>query len=236
MNTKIMSTELDTSMSLYLTTEAGQLIWSFPGEVIENLRSMVTRIGKNGNFPASLALMSALRGEGVTYLTQALATILAHDLSARVCLVDLNWWRPSSIPWVAPENPGIAGVLAGKADLNDVIIPTGWKNLALLPAGKLARQERPVWSRSQELKMLFDKLRNHYDTLILDVPAILETNDSVPLSALASACCLVVRQGETHINDVQQALDEIDHLNILGVVMNCGRIATPVELFKLISQ
>jgi len=235
LKTKGKNREFEEPLPLELPSVTGQPVWSFPGDVIENLRSLVTRIGKKDSFPARLSLVAALRGEGVTYTAQALATILAHDFSARVCLVDLNWWWPSSLPMVEPENPGVAAVLTGEADLDDVITPSGWSNLAFVSAGRLTKQDRPVISRSLGLKMLIDDLEARFNYLILDIPAILATNDSVPLASLGSACCLVVRHGVTGINDVQQALGEIDHLTVLGVVLNRVKLATPHRLVKLVS-
>jgi Mrp family chromosome partitioning ATPase len=235
MVTEAKNREFEEALPLVLTSVTGQTLWSFPGEVIENLRSLVTRIGKKGEFPARLSLVAALRGEGVTYIAQALAAILANDLSAKVCLVDLNWWWPSSTPLVASDSPGAAAVLTGEANLADVILTTGWSNLAFVPAGRLARQDRPIMSHSQALKLLIDELGSRFDYLILDIPAILATNDAVPLASLGSACCLVVRQGETPINNVQSALDEIDHLSVLGAVLNRVKFATPPGLVKLVS-
>ena len=113
MKTERKNREFEESLPLILTSVTGQPLRSFPGEVIENLRSLVTRIGKKGEFPARLSLVAALRGEGVTYTTQALAAILANDLSAKVCLIDLNWWWTSSTPLVASDSPGVAAVLKG---------------------------------------------------------------------------------------------------------------------------
>ena len=69
----------------------------------------------------------------------------------------------------------------------------------------------------------------------MDIPAILATNDAVPLASLGSACCLVIRQGVTWMEDVKLALDEIDHLSIMGVVMNKFKLNTPSFLVKLFS-
>ena len=90
-------------------------------------------------------------------------------------------------------------------------------------------------AHSQALKLLIDELGQRFNYLILDVPAILATNDAVPLASLGSACCLVVRQGETPINDVQLALDEIDHLSVLGAVLNRVKFIMPPGLVRLVS-
>lgn len=207
--------------------------WVFPEEVIENLRGMITRVSKKGDFPARLSMVAALRGDGVTYLSHALAATLANDLPGKVCLVDLNWW--SSSTQVPSSAPGLAAVLSSEANIEEVILPTARHNLALLPAGKLSRQDRPVISRDPALKRLIDDVGTRFDHLILDIPAILATNDAIPLASLASACCMVIRQGVTRVADAQRALEEIDHLEILGVVLNQVHYSTPARLTRLIS-
>ncbi len=219
---------------LVLPMGDGTPVHNFPGEVVDNLRYMVTRITRNNKLPARLAIVAALRQEGVTYLAQALATTLAHDMSVRVCVVDLNWWWPSTSMLAAQDNPGLAGVITEEATLEDVVAPTGWSNLAYVPAGAMPIEHRPVMARSQALNQILTSLSKQYDHLILDIPAIRATNDAIPLASLADGCCLIIRQGVTTIEDVRQALDEIDHIPMLGVVMNQVRLATPAPILKLI--
>lgn len=178
-------------------------------------------------------MVSALRGEGVTYLSQALAATIAHDMKARICVVDLNWWWPSPAIMAATDNPGLAAVIAKEAKLDDVIAPTGWSNLVFIPAGDMAIEHRPVMARSQELQ---DDQQFEYPVrlLILDIPAIHSTSDAIPLASLGDACCLVVRQGITTVEDVRLGLDEIDHIPMLGVVLNRVKLATPTFVTKLI--
>lgn len=206
----------------------------FATDLVESLRHMITRLTRTEPLPPRVALTAALREEGVTTISEALATTIAHDLGARVCIVDLNWWWSAASPLVAADNAGLAAVLKEEATLDDVIAPTGWSNLAYVPAGELPQHQRPVTARSPELKQILAALEQRFDHLLLDVPAILATNDAVPLVSLAPACCLVVRQGVTSVENVQRALREIDHLTLLGVVLNQARLATPRPLLHLI--
>ncbi|MBP6471774.1 MAG: CpsD/CapB family tyrosine-protein kinase [Chloroflexi bacterium] len=212
----------------------GTPLQKFSGEVVDNLRYMVTRILRNGQLPSRLSMVSALRGEGVTYLSQALAATIAHDMKARICVVDLNWWWPSPAIMAANDNPGLAAVIAKEAKLDDVIAPTGWSNLMFIPAGNMAIEHRPVMARSQELQDAINNLSTRFDFLILDIPAIHSTSDAIPLASLGDACCLVVRQGITTVEDVRLGLDEIDHIPMLGVVLNRVKLATPTFVTKLI--
>lgn len=234
---QIQSKMIDTDQAKLLVApaEIKYSSFTFPDEVIDNMRHLITRSSRNTPLPSRLAVVAALREEGVTYVSRALAAALTNDLGERVCLVDLNWWYPADTSFISPDNGGLAAVLAGQTTLGDVLVQTGWANLHLLPAGSVPKQERPALARSQALREVLTQLNHSYDHLIMDIPAILATNDAVPLASLGSACCLVIRQGVTWMEDVKLALDEIDHLSIMGVVMNKFKLNTPSFLVKLFS-
>lgn len=196
----------------------------------------MTRINSRGAIPSRLALVSALPGEGVTYISRALASVMANDLAARICLVDMNWWSPASPPVTPPRNNGLVSVVTGKRRLDEIFIKTSLPNLTIVPAGNLERAERPVMARSNVLSSGIDVLSKYFDHLILDIPAIRATNDAVPLASLADGICLVMRQGVTPTQSVKLAIDEIQHLSIMGVVMNRIELNTPSPLLRLIPQ
>jgi Mrp family chromosome partitioning ATPase len=206
----------------------------YPGSIIESIRLMTTRIQHDANIPRRIAVVSALREEGVTFIAQVMATTFANDTNERICIVDLNWWWPSSSNLVAVDNLGLAGVVTGDTSLAEAIAPTGWSNLSLLPAGQLSPIHRPRVARGKPLRDIIMQLSKQFDRLILDIPAIKATTDAIPLASLADACCVVVRQGATGIEDVKLALDDIRHLLMLGVVLNRVNLKTPTLIQKYI--
>jgi Mrp family chromosome partitioning ATPase len=228
--------ELEPIYELTLPGAAGEPVATYPGEVIDPLRRMLTHLGKKNALPRRIAMVAALRGEGVTYLSQALAATMANDMTARICVIDLNWWWPAQKDFFQDENGGLAAVLAGEKSLDGVLVPSGWPNLFFIPAGQTAPEQRHSVARSQALRDVVDSLDASFDHLIFDIPAILATSDAVTLASLAAHCCLVIRQGVTPGEDVRRALDEIDHLSILGVVMNQVQFKTPRSILKLIPQ
>lgn len=223
---------------------------AFDPELIAGMRRMLTRLSYQGRLPGRLALLAALRGEGVTTAALALGATLASDQGVRVCVVELNWWAPglealtSAAPpapkrgWLArrraappapaaPGGPGLAGVIDGSVSLDEALIPSTLPNLMLLPAGELAAERRPAAARGAELKARIGQLSRRFEHVILDVPAVLSSSDAMALAALGEACALVVRQGVTPAASVRAALDEIGHTRVLGVILNRVRISTP---------
>jgi Mrp family chromosome partitioning ATPase len=205
--------------------------------------------------------VAAMRGEGVTYTTLGLAATLASDMNVRVCAVELNWAWPGMTrqqpvtaarrrPWQrkpadtanaelgggSAGGPGLAAVVSGAAKLDDALLPTSLPNLRILPAGNAPEAQRPALARSEQLTRCLDELSERFDHLLLDIPAIMVTSDSVAIASRCDACCVVVRQSVTRSTAIRQALDEIKHLTVLGVVLNQARFHTPRWLLNAIPQ
>lgn len=223
--------------SLQLHVLNSEASYTFPQALVHSLRHMITKLNRDQNLPAKLSVVSALRQEGVSLISLALATIMAHDLSRRVCLVDLNWWWPSvTMHDLAAHSVGIAPLLHGEVQLDATLVRTNHPKLTILPAGSLPLTERPVIARSAALRSLIDELSDSVDHLILDIPAILTTSDAIPLASLGNACCAVIHQGISPRRAVKQALGEINHMPTLGVVLNRVQMATPPWVLKAIPQ
>ena len=224
-------------MPLQLLAQRSGAIYHLPLDLVYSLRHMVTKLNRGQQMPAKLALVSALRQEGVSFVTQALATLMAHDLARRICLVDLNWWWPSApMRELASHHPGLLSVLHGEMPWQAAVVPTNHPHLSILPAGAIPAAQRPVLTRGTALQSLIAELSQGFDHLIFDVPAILSTSDAIPLASLGDACCVVVQQGISSRATVKQALHEIDHLPTLGIIMNRVQVATPAWLLKWIPQ
>lgn len=250
------------SLPLALRTVDGEVLYTFPTDVVDSMRQMATELIYNESLPLRLSMVSALSGEGVTYTSLVLGATLANDLPRSICVVELNWWAPGMLSLLTRGNPaprsrkrgkaglaentnapprqisslGVAGVLAGQSSLDDAMIKTAQSNLTLLPAGDLSLSQRHTVARSTSLRELIDALSDRFDHLILDIPAVLSTSDAIALASLSSHCCLVVRQGVTSKASIENALDDIKHLQMLGVVLNKIHIYTPRWVRALIPQ
>ena len=210
----------------------GSVIQQIPSDVLLSLRHMVTRLTRDQALASRLALVAGLRGEGVTYNSLALGAVLTNDTDCRTCVVDLNWCWPSQ----SFTSPGIAGILAEQADIEQSLVVTNNPRLSILPAGRFAAGQRAIVARSSALATLITELGTRFDHLVLDIPAILTTSDAIPLASLAEQVCVVAQYGATPTTVVAQALDEISHLPIAGVLINKVQIAMPTWLLKWIRQ
>jgi Mrp family chromosome partitioning ATPase len=253
--------EIDLDQVLTVRAADGALQRTFDADVIQSFRYMSTELTLNSDLPQRVAVIAALRGEGVTHTAVALGATLANDTGASVCVVELNWWSPGQITLLDPgaiaeaarakrrkktdppppapalaDHPGLAKVITGEASLDAAIIHSDRPNFDLLPAGDLPVAKRPAMARGAALRELLDQLAARYDHLILDVPAVRTTSDAIVLASLANACIVVTRQGATSTTSVQQALDDVKSLTMLGVVLNKVSIKTPSWIRALVPQ
>ena len=247
---------------LVLHAAEGTLHRTFEPETVDSFRRTITDLSHSADLPRRIAIISALKGEGVTYSTLALATVLASDMNKSVCVVDLNWWSPSLAHQLDPvfnvkqkrrrrkdppleptaaavelaSRPGVAQVVDGTASLDEALYATDLPNLTLLSSGELPVARRPVLARSDGMKNLINELSERFDYLLFDIPAILNSSDAIALASYSDACCMVVRHGITPSTSVQRALDDVRHLRMLGVILNQVSIKTPRWIRELIPQ
>lgn len=220
---------------LYLETGDGIRVLELPSAVAARYRHLHTRLAREDPLPRRLGIIAALRGEGVTPVSLGLATVMAHDMEVRFCVVETNLWWPGLAKHAQVEPvPGLAEMVRGESEPGDVLRPTALENLWLLPAGECEETLRPRLARSRAIGEALDVLDGQFDHLLLDIPAVLATDDAVPLAGLADGLCLLVRQGATPIPLARQALDQVEHLSIRGVVLNGDKTTVPRWLLRLV--
>jgi Mrp family chromosome partitioning ATPase len=205
---------------LSLLDDAGQVVQVAGAPVTESLRYMLARLrlGDHNEFPDRLGLTSAISGEGVTFITRSLALVLTTDVAKRVCIVDLNWWTPSD--WPSRDAPGVADVVRDGLPLEQALHLTGNPGLHVLPAGTTHVAERPALARCAELSKMLDELNEEFEHVLLDLPAVHATSEALTLAENCPALALVVGQGVTSEDDVKSALEEVEGVPLLGVILN----------------
>ncbi len=219
---------------LEVNNSQGEATIKLDASQVSRYRQWHTRLSRTFELKGILGLTSAVRGEGVSTAALGLTAVIASDLGKRVCLVEMNWYWPSlAVAMKVEPNPG----LVQWAKLNDqsALRSTGMENLWIIPSGDLPDVERPGFAHSSVLSEAVDRLRQQFDLLVLDIPAVLAVSDCQPLLALADSLCFVLRQGATPMPLFRQALDEVEHLPVAGVVFNGDHIAMPAFLYRLIA-
>jgi capsular exopolysaccharide synthesis family protein len=206
--------------------------WPF-AESEELFRGIYTRAG-TGFASEVLGVCSAVIGEGKTTVSLGLAVTIARDFpERRVLLVETDLQRPVlSDDFGIDASPGLLDCLLNNAALLSACRPTFLENLHVLPAGNTpTNYGRPL--RSSRMAAIVEAMRQSYDVVILDLPAILTNSDAVLLTDLADGVICVIRAGLTPVALVNRAFEQIEEGKLRGVVLNANNTSVPSWVGRL---
>jgi capsular exopolysaccharide synthesis family protein len=192
---------------------------SFVAEQYRTLRGRIDALAAQRPIK-TLAVTSALPGEGKTTAAINLATVTALSLGRRVLLVDCDLRRPQvhRSLGLSPE-AGLAEVLTDRVGLDQAVTKVEGANLEVI--GVRSRPENPSELLSSDrMRELVEELARRYDRVILDTPAALGLPDAKAVGDLCDGVVLVVRANSTSHYDVSATLELLDRRRLLGLVLN----------------
>jgi capsular exopolysaccharide synthesis family protein len=172
----------------------------------------------------TLAVTSAMPGEGKTTSSVNLAIVTALSLGRRVLLVDCDLRRPKvhRALGVQPQ-AGLAEVLTDTASINEAICRVDGVNLDVLAVrGRPANPSELLGS--PRMAELVQQLSERYDRVILDTPAALGLPDAKIVADMVDGIVVVVRADSTRHEDVQTVLEIMERERVLGLVLNGAAI------------
>jgi Mrp family chromosome partitioning ATPase len=181
----------------------------------------------------SLLITSAEPGEGVSYVTVALALLAASaDAEPRLALTEWNLQRPSFARLLdTPSSPGLVDVLAGRVSLDAAMSMLVSPKVNVLPAG---RQESaaPALSRTEAIAGVLHALEDHHDHVFHDAPPVNAHETTQTLAGLCDGVLLVVRAGKTSRQRVSEAIRRIEFAGgrCLGIILNRWSSRVPAFL------
>ena len=194
--------------------------WSNVAEAFRRMRTAVLFSGR-GEEPRLIVVTSTLAAEGKTVGSVNLAATLA-EAGARVVLVDADLRHPRCHRLLGLKNRGgLSAVLAGEAEIEEVIRPLHPPGLFFLPAGPVPAYPAELVA-SGRMRAVLAALKAQYEFVVLDTPPVLPVSDAVLLAREADGVLLVVKGQDTPRGLVRRARDELllAGANVLGVVVN----------------
>jgi len=168
----------------------------------------------------TMMVVAPERGEGTSTVAAGLARTLAGRI--RVVLMDADFRSPALADWFHLEDtPGLADVLAGRAQIGAVAAETDVADLRVVPAGSVADDSTRLLS-SARLSDVVQELVVSSDLVILDVPPVLPYADALSIASRVERVVLVTCAERTQRDDLERAKDELEKSGavILGVVLN----------------
>lgn len=168
-----------------------------------------------------LSITSALPGEGKSTISANLAVALAQT-GAAVLLVDADLRRPSLGHVFGLESGvGLTTVLAGDAELADIVQEWGMAGLHVLPSGAVPPNPTELLG-SPAMRWLVDQMRRSYDYVVIDTAPLLPVADATVLAGLVDGTAVVAHVGRVRRTQLGQALTHLERVSarVLGVVLN----------------
>jgi tyrosine-protein kinase Etk/Wzc len=170
-----------------------------------------------------LLVTSAFPREGKSTIAANLAVAIART-DRRVWLIDSDMRRPALWRWFeGAGSAGLAGMLAGQADVDTVVRQTAEPNLWYVEAGPSAPNPAELLG-SQRMARLMERAQAEADVVLMDSPPILPVTDAEVVAAQAvDGVLLVVRAGQTSKRALALARKRLERVGakLVGAVLNC---------------
>jgi succinoglycan biosynthesis transport protein ExoP len=180
-------------------------------------------LGKMVKSNSVIGITSALPNEGKSTIATALSELISHG-GGRAVLVDCDLRNPSLSRKLAPNaEVGLLDLVAGKAFIDEVVWIETATGLAFLPT---VVQTRLVHTSeilaSEAMRRVFEKLRETYDYVIVDLAPLAPVVDVRAMTHLMDSFVFVIEWGRTKIDVAEHALSGARGVyeNLLGIVLN----------------
>lgn len=193
-------------------------------ELEESLRSLRTNVFFAGSdLGRGTTVITGLSpGDGKSTVVANLAVMTA-ELGLSVLLIDGDLHRPVQHEiFDLPNDVGLSSTVTSGASVEDLILPTRYPNLRVVPAGP------PIASRAEELRVYLEVLPRFgqlAEVVLVDSPPIRAADEVRILAAFSARVVLLVRAGSVTARQVRQAIEGLRMVGatLLGVVLSRGK-------------
>ena len=206
------------------SARAGDITPEEATQMVEAFRSirLALRHTFASNGPVVLAITSPGAGDGKSFVSSNLAMSFA-EAGHRTLLIDGDIRRGEQhATFNVDQQPGLMEYLAGECGLDEVVVPTEYDRLSVIPCGT-RRRRGPELLASANMAAMVDTLRTRYDAILIDSAPLGAGTDAYALGVAAGSVLLVFREGKTDRKMAQAKLSVLDRLpvHMLGAVLNC---------------
>jgi receptor protein-tyrosine kinase len=217
---------------------AGMIDWSKGrSRVSEEFRIIQTQVMRTAFAPEStgqglanlIMVTSARPGEGKSFASLNLALSIARQRDHAVLLVDTDSKDQSlgrSLGLV--DVPGLLDLaLDPRLNADDLIVPTGFEKLTLLPIGTKPETSPELFATRQMSRLIRDLGRRYADRIvILDAAPCLSSSDPSTLAPIVGQILIVVEAERTQRAELEAALDLIQACPAISLLLNKVQVTT----------
>jgi polysaccharide biosynthesis transport protein len=220
-------TQLATAEPLQFSMESAQLA---------ELSKLVQRIFllPGGEYNHTVVFTASDSGNGCSWICARVAELLACHVTGTVCVVDANLRNPTMHEQFGVANHhGLADALRMSGSIRGYVSQLSRRNLALVSCGSDLREGRNlVTSDRMRARML--ELRSEFDYVLIDCPAVGESNEAVSLGTVADGVVLVLKANATRKDRARSAVTDLQNakVKILGAVLNQRTFPIPDSIYS----
>jgi capsular exopolysaccharide synthesis family protein len=193
---------------------------SYEGEAFRRLRANITMLGSLSPLQ-TIMVVSAEPGEGKSTIAANLALTFSQ-LGQKTLLVDCDMRIPSlHSRFSLPNYEGLSNVLEHKSTLAHALQQSDETGVYLLASGPVSAKPAELLG-SRQMVDLLEKLKQDFDRIILDTPALLAVADASLIAPLMDGVLLVIEAGQSREEAVQAAQQQLKMIqaNVVGIVVN----------------
>jgi succinoglycan biosynthesis transport protein ExoP len=206
-------------------------------ESYRNIRSSIFFMPYEGPRPKTLLVTSSVPNEGKSTISSNLGITMALS-GARTLLIDGDLRRGAlREAFGVSSNIGFSEVLKQEVNWQEVVVPTSYPSLFLLPRGKTLGQPSEHLLR-ETTDQLLKEMYNHYDYIIIDSSPVLAADDSTSLAPKIDATLFVVRLSYTSARLIRKSLELLYNrqVNVPGVILNYVDTSLPEYYYYQYSE
>jgi polysaccharide biosynthesis transport protein len=206
-------------------------------ESYRNVRSSIFFMPYDGPRPKALLITSAVPNEGKSTISANLAITMALS-GARTLLIDGDLRRGAlREQFGVSSRIGFAEALKQEVNWREVVVPTSYANLSLLPRGKTVAQPSEHLLRDSTDQML-KEIYQGYDYIVIDSSPVLAADDTTSLAPKIDATLFVVRLSYTSARLTRKALELLysRQVNVPGVILNYVDTSLPEYYYYQYSE
>lgn len=201
-------------------TKLGQSIRGLKRQLLANATGRGVAPVERGRL---IMVTSARAGAGKSFVALNLALSIAAERDHAVLLVDADVTNPSILATLDVESgPGLTDALRGRPEaVTRRVLRTNLRRLALLPIGTRGdRAAELLGSAAMDRAMAALCMADRRLVIVFDAPPLLGTAEAQALAGLMGQAVVVVEAGVTPRADVDEALDLLEPVPMVGVVLN----------------
>lgn len=160
--------------------------------------------------------------DGKTTVALNVATVLAESGRRKVLLIEGDLHQPAIARNLGlAARPGVAECIEGGLDPLAAVRLLEPLKFYLIQAGSPHHTPTEL-VQSADFPLLLDRLRPHFDWILIDSPPVIALTDALSLARMTDGVLLVARAGETPKDAVEDAYEQLGPRRVLGVVLNAA--------------